>query len=254
MTYVDHGTPWRVVAPNMRVTLFRRPERNDYGGTAPSTAARSRSRATRVRRARCSRRSAWSPPNLHFDHINLMTDGAESVLVGDLQMNRWPEQIYTVSRRSTSRRRRASTSTRQNFAASGDRAVRRHVPLLQRRARAEGAVADAGRQRRARREHLALPEPARRRAVGSGPARGDERARAACTAAPRNSTTGSCRWTTSPVRGERSGTSSTDRSTSVELTDFLQTEGIRLAGRATGTQPARVAARRGGWDQLRGGG
>ncbi|MBA2301246.1 MAG: hypothetical protein H0W08_01280, partial [Acidobacteria bacterium] len=34
VTYVDHGTPWTVVAPNMRVTLFRRVARDDYGGTA----------------------------------------------------------------------------------------------------------------------------------------------------------------------------------------------------------------------------
>ena len=34
VTYVDHGTPWRIEAPNMRVLMYRRDARDDYGGTA----------------------------------------------------------------------------------------------------------------------------------------------------------------------------------------------------------------------------
>src|SRR5688572_30102739 len=33
VTYTDHGTPWTLVAPNLRVMLYRRDFRDDYGGT-----------------------------------------------------------------------------------------------------------------------------------------------------------------------------------------------------------------------------
>jgi hypothetical protein len=96
VTYVDHGTPWRVVAPNMRITLFRRPERNDYGGTAAFAGGRVRIQSYEEFGATMNSTFSMVPPNLHFDRIDLKTDGAESVLVGDLQMNRWPEQTYQI--------------------------------------------------------------------------------------------------------------------------------------------------------------
>ena len=88
LTYVDHGTPWSIEAPNMRVQLFRRPERNDYGGTASFDNATIKIQTYEPFSARMQSRFSMKPPSLHFDHINLLSDGAVSILDGDLQMDK----------------------------------------------------------------------------------------------------------------------------------------------------------------------
>ena len=96
VTYVDHGTPWSIVAPDMRVQLFRRDARGDYGGTASFDGATVQIQTYEPFSARMQSRFSMQAPNLHFDRIDLLTDGAVSVLEGDLQMNNWPEQLYRI--------------------------------------------------------------------------------------------------------------------------------------------------------------
>ena len=90
------------------------------------------------------------------------------------------------SRTSTSRRRRTSSSTAISFTASGQGGLPGNVPSVQGRPRAEGHV----HQPAGRRERLAVPGPARLRALAARPARDHATRRAGCTAARRASTTG----------------------------------------------------------------
>ena len=76
VTYVDHGTPWSIVAPNMRVELFRRPARNDYGGTAAFDGATIRIQSYEPFGAKMDSRLSMVAPNLHFDRIDLV-EGSE---------------------------------------------------------------------------------------------------------------------------------------------------------------------------------
>ncbi len=124
-----------------------------------TTAARRRSATGRYRSnptsrsaPTCSRTSRSTASKLHFDRIDLETDGASSVLDGDIDLAHWPEQIYRIrSRRSISRRRRASSSTATTSPRRA-RGLHRHLPPVQGRARAERDVRDADGAREARRE------------------------------------------------------------------------------------------------------
>mgnify|MGYP006197208787 CR=1 FL=1 len=120
VTYVDHGTPWSIVAPNMRVELFRRPARNDYGGTAAFDGATIRIQSYEPFGAKMDSRLSMVAPNLHFDRIDLVTDGAVSILEGDLQMNNWPEQIYRIKSRIDIATQKEIFFEGQNFTADGE--------------------------------------------------------------------------------------------------------------------------------------
>ena len=94
--YFDHGTPWSVDAPNLRVTYFRRDATNDYGGTAAFDKGTIRIQTYQPFSAAMRGSFSMNAPFLHWDRIDLTTDGAQSVLTGDMQLNRWPEQIYKI--------------------------------------------------------------------------------------------------------------------------------------------------------------
>ena len=96
LRYFDHTTPWTVDAPNMHVTFFRRDAQKDYGGTVRFNDGTIKIQTYEPFSAAMRARFSMSPPNLHFDRIDLTTDGAQSVVTGDLPMNRWPEQTYQI--------------------------------------------------------------------------------------------------------------------------------------------------------------
>src|SRR5688572_15244634 len=93
VTFEDHGTPWSVVARNIDITVTKsdtyRGAVTFHGGTikiqnyAPMSA---------------SMKATFSVEggNLHFDNMNLSTDGAESVITGNADLAHWPEQTYQV--------------------------------------------------------------------------------------------------------------------------------------------------------------
>jgi hypothetical protein len=96
-TFVDHGTPWGVVCRNLSVSVVRadgeyRGRASFAGGTVwiqdfvPMRAA--------LRTAFVIRGGA-----MHLPRIELETDGAESILTGEVDFRRWPEQRYQVQSR-----------------------------------------------------------------------------------------------------------------------------------------------------------
>ena len=94
--YYDRSTPWTIDAPNMRITLTRRDERNDYGGTATFDEGTIWFQTYEPFGASMKGQFSMKPPDLHWDRIDLLTDGAETVLTGDIQLNNWPEQVYQL--------------------------------------------------------------------------------------------------------------------------------------------------------------
>ncbi len=249
VTYVDHGTPWSIDAPNMRVQLFRRPTRNDYGGTASFDGATIRIQTYEPFNARMQSRFSMKPPNLHFDHINLLTDGAVSILDGDLQMDKWPEQIYRIKSKIDIATQKRIFFNKDKFTATGD-------------ADFEGTFHyfSGGRELKGR-----WQSPVAHVKIGNNNWRFPD-------------LRGDVLWLTDrlEVTNAKSrlygGTAdfdyrilSMDRKSGpkravwdvkyrdvdlAQLTDFMNTEGIRLAGRATGNN--RLEWPMGGWAQLRG--
>ncbi|HXW05366.1 MAG TPA: translocation/assembly module TamB domain-containing protein [Vicinamibacterales bacterium] len=96
LVYEDHGTPWGVVARNLNVQLYRSDVLNDYRGRASFTEGTVRIQAYQPFRADMESRFNMVGGKVHFDRIDLVSDGARSVVTGDVDLGRWPEQLYRV--------------------------------------------------------------------------------------------------------------------------------------------------------------
>lgn len=119
VTYEDHGTPWGIVTHGMRVTLARNFVNADYRGTASFEESTINIQSYQPFGARMQSRFTMNAPNLHFDRIDLVSDGARSVLEGDLDMSRWPEQLYQVRSRIDIPTQKDIFFHGQDFTASG---------------------------------------------------------------------------------------------------------------------------------------
>ena len=95
--YMDHGTPWSTVARNLDVTVTR--PTSEYRGQA------SFSNGTVVIQDYVPMRADMSTAfrivggTMVLDRIDLTTDGAQSVLTGEVEVARWPEQFYRIQSR-----------------------------------------------------------------------------------------------------------------------------------------------------------
>jgi translocation and assembly module TamB len=92
--YNDHGTPWSTVARNLTVSIDRGV--NDYRGRASFSNGTIRIQAYEPFRADMQARFSIDGSKIHFDRIDLQSDGARSTMDGDLDMARWPQQIYRI--------------------------------------------------------------------------------------------------------------------------------------------------------------
>jgi hypothetical protein len=120
LTYIDHGTPWRIDAPNLRVRMFKRLLTDDYGGTASFDGGTIDIQTYEPFSARMQSRFSMKGSKLHFDEINLLTDGAVSVMEGDLQMDKWPEQIYRITSKIDIATQKHIFFNKDRFTATGD--------------------------------------------------------------------------------------------------------------------------------------
>ena len=117
--YLDHSTPWSVDAPNTHITYFRREARSDYGGTASFDNGTIRIQTYEPFKAAMKSNFTMNAPQLHFDRIDLLTDGAVSVLDGDLQLNKWPEQTYRIKSKIDIATQKGIYFKRDRFTANG---------------------------------------------------------------------------------------------------------------------------------------
>ena len=115
--FQDHKVPWSVDAPNIDLSITNLPSYNGeatfHGGTIAiqdfvpmSAAMKARFRIDGAR--------------LQMDRVDIETDGAQSVARGEIQLDRWPEQRYTVQSRLAFPTMREIFFANETWRLSGD--------------------------------------------------------------------------------------------------------------------------------------
>ncbi len=116
-TYDDHEAPWSVVAPNMDIAITNVPS---YRGEATFTGGTVRIQSHPPMWANMHARFRIDKSIVHMDRIDLESDGATSVAVGDVDLKHWPEQTYRVQSRVRFPRMRELFFEHDTFSLSGD--------------------------------------------------------------------------------------------------------------------------------------
>jgi hypothetical protein len=93
-TYMDHGTPWNIVTRNLAVSVHR--ELETYLGMASFSNGTVTIQNYVPFGARMDSHFRIDGPKLHFNRLDLVTDGAVSAMTGDIDFNNWPSQVYQV--------------------------------------------------------------------------------------------------------------------------------------------------------------
>jgi hypothetical protein len=96
LLYEDHGTPWSTVAPNLTVQLVKSVPTNDYRGRATFSDGTVKIMAYQPFGLEMQSRFRMNGGKVLFDRIDLTSDGARSVATGEADLGRWPEQLYHV--------------------------------------------------------------------------------------------------------------------------------------------------------------
>jgi hypothetical protein len=120
LTYEDHGTPWSTVARNLTVSLYRSDVMNDYRGRASFSDGTIRIQSYQPFTASMASRFKIVGGRVVFDRIDLDSDGARSVVDGTIDLARWPEQLYRVRSHIDFARQKDIFFHRDRFDASGE--------------------------------------------------------------------------------------------------------------------------------------
>ena len=116
-TYEDHGTPWSTVARNLDVVVTRTTE---YRGRASFSNGTVAIQSYVPMRADMTSSFTIEGGKVLFDRIDLLTDGATSVVTGEVDFTRWPEQTYHVKSRVHFPRMRELFWANDTFRLHGD--------------------------------------------------------------------------------------------------------------------------------------
>ena len=116
--YTDHGTPWSVVTRNLDV-LVTRPT-SEYRGQASFSNGTVDIQDYEPMRADMSTTFRIVDGKLVLDRIDLTTDGAQSVLTGEVDVANWPEQLYQVRSRLDLPKMREIFFADDDFSLSGE--------------------------------------------------------------------------------------------------------------------------------------
>jgi translocation and assembly module TamB len=95
-TYDDHVTPWSTEARDLTVALYRSEVTNDYRGRASFGSSTVDIMDYEPFGARMQARFRVADGKVLLDHMDLTSDGARSVVHGEVDLTRWPEQLYHV--------------------------------------------------------------------------------------------------------------------------------------------------------------
>jgi hypothetical protein len=118
-TYEDHGTPWSTVARNLTVTLYRSDIFNDYRGQASFSKGTIKIQSYEPFTAGMKSRFKIVDGKVVFDRLDLASDGAQSIVDGVVDLGRWPEQIYRVKSHIDFATQKNIFFHRDKFSASG---------------------------------------------------------------------------------------------------------------------------------------
>ena len=116
-TYQDHGTPWSTVARNLDVTVAR--PANEYRGHASFSNGTVKIQNYEPMRADMRTTFRIVDGKVQLNRIDLLTDGAESALTGEVDLGRWPEQTYHIKSRIDFPRMREIFFARDTFSLFG---------------------------------------------------------------------------------------------------------------------------------------
>lgn len=115
--YQDHGAPWSITAPNLELAIDRTSE---YRGTASFDGATIQIARFEPMWGRMNSRFKLDGSRVVFDRIDIETDGARTLAVGETDFGRWPEQTYTVKSRVNFPRMKALFFADDDFTLAGD--------------------------------------------------------------------------------------------------------------------------------------
>ncbi|MBI4887985.1 MAG: translocation/assembly module TamB domain-containing protein [Acidobacteria bacterium] len=116
--YVDHGTPWSVVSRNLDVIVTK--PTTEYGGQARFSNGTVAIQNYVPMRADMSTTFRIVGGKIVLDRIDLTTDGSRSELTGEVDVARWPEQTYRVRSRVDFPRMRDIFFARDQFTVTGE--------------------------------------------------------------------------------------------------------------------------------------
>src|SRR5687767_12302292 len=117
VTFDDHGSRWGTVARNLDITVTKfagyRGEANFHGGTVwiQDYVPMSMSMKAIFR---------VDEGIVHFERMTLLTDGAESHIIGDADIKNWPEMKYQVTSTVDFKRMRELFFAKDNYTLSGE--------------------------------------------------------------------------------------------------------------------------------------
>jgi hypothetical protein len=95
-TYDDHGTPWSVAARDLRVSVSRGILDTVYRGRASFGDSTIKIQSYEAFRA--NMRSVFTIDGglVRFSQMDLVSDGARTAVTGTVDLGRWPEQLYQL--------------------------------------------------------------------------------------------------------------------------------------------------------------
>lgn len=96
-TYEDHGTPWSVICRNLNVSVFKGID--TYHGTAQFSNGTVAIQSYEPFRTDMQTRFKIDGSRIVLDGINLQSTGASSAVTGYVDLSRWPEMLYKVKSR-----------------------------------------------------------------------------------------------------------------------------------------------------------
>jgi len=115
--YEDHEMPWSIVAPNLDLSITNFPT---YHGEATFKAGLVSIQNYVPMWVNFKGRFAIDGARVHLDRAEIDTDGAQTVAVGGLDFDHWPEQTYQVRSRVQFSRMRELFFAKETWKLGGD--------------------------------------------------------------------------------------------------------------------------------------
>jgi translocation-and-assembly-module (TAM) inner membrane subunit TamB-like protein len=118
-TFEDHGTPWGIAASGLRVSVTRGIIDRVYRGSASFADSIITIQKYQPFHANMRSRFTIEGANLDFSRIDLVSDGAQSLLTGRIDLGHWPEQTYQITSKIDFATQKNIYFHRYDFEASG---------------------------------------------------------------------------------------------------------------------------------------
>src|SRR3954453_21875664 len=96
-TYEDHGTPWSTAARDLRISISRGFVDTKYRGSASFADSVINIQSYEPFHSSMDSRFTIEGSDLQFSRITMLSDGAQSAMVGSIDMSHWPEQTYHIT-------------------------------------------------------------------------------------------------------------------------------------------------------------